>query len=470
MIEFRISSLAVCELMKIKPGVNVFMNLQRIFWPKRGWPRLVVFFVLSFFLLVLLFVWTSISAHSRFQTLLELAKKEGLPSTLEEFLGPDIPDDENAAISLDQAARTIETLRDKLKQTLASKPGEETNVQLLYSKIVEQLRKTREYDDLITKASNQTKYRSLVTIARPYVLNTKLDSVQRQREIARVESSYAESLLQEGKRDDAVRRLLRGHRLTRKWERHEPFMISSLIGVAVRGVYSARLNLVLRSGPIAQQLHEEIEKEFALTDDMASHMKLASYWEILSLVDIANSHGAYGNSWIAQPIIDNDKAFFIQHIRRWGDTFDRPYFEVRDELNHLDSDFRAMAGHPVQRLLHLNSASYMPAFINFRNAHERSHARSRCLRVINQLVKVGDWRRPISELDLPENARTDPFSGKHLIIRHDEKGTTVYSVGDDLRDDHGSIRSEDRALTGGYDVGWGPNRELQNPSKQVPNQ
>jgi hypothetical protein len=40
-------------------------------------------------------------------------------------------------------------------------------------------------------------------------------------------------------------------------------------------------------------------------------------------------------------------------------------------------------------------------------------------------------------LGLPKDVKTDPFSGKPLMLRRSERGWTIYSVGENLKDDAG---------------------------------
>jgi hypothetical protein len=55
----------------------------------------------------------------------------------------------------------------------------------------------------------------------------------------------------------------------------------------------------------------------------------------------------------------------------------------------------------------------------------------------------------LDDLDLPGDAKTDPFTDEPLIVKRLAEGWLIYSVGDDLKDDGGD-------LIGSDDVGVGP--------------
>ncbi|MHB1033971.1 MAG: hypothetical protein ACYC0Y_04930 [Pirellulales bacterium] len=82
-------------------------------------------------------------------------------------------------------------------------------------------------------------------------------------------------------------------------------------------------------------------------------------------------------------------------------------------------------------------------------------AQMRALRVLNALqthVPPGSKEIPkLSELGLPAEAITDPFTGKPLHVKKTPRGWLVYSVAQNLRDDGGKL---DDSVDG--DVGVGP--------------
>ncbi|HEX6963092.1 MAG TPA: hypothetical protein VF175_14580, partial [Lacipirellula sp.] len=87
------------------------------------------------------------------------------------------------------------------------------------------------------------------------------------------------------------------------------------------------------------------------------------------------------------------------------------------------------------------------------SAANRRLAVSRSLRVFNALQQTTAEQPKempsLSKLDLPSDAKVDPFSGDPLIIKQQGDDWAVYSVGKDGKDDGGDIH-------GGKDYGVGP--------------
>jgi hypothetical protein len=88
-----------------------------------------------------------------------------------------------------------------------------------------------------------------------------------------------------------------------------------------------------------------------------------------------------------------------------------------------------------------------------REAVNRTRAKGRALRVLNALqarVPPESKEAPkLSDLALPPEAITDPYSGKPLRVKRLPSGWVVYAVGRDLKDDGGKVDQ----IT---DVGFGP--------------
>jgi hypothetical protein len=78
----------------------------------------------------------------------------------------------------------------------------------------------------------------------------------------------------------------------------------------------------------------------------------------------------------------------------------------------------------------------------------------RALRILNALQTFeeaqGREASGLANLGLPADATVDPYSGQPLLLRHTDDGWIVYSVGQNKRDDGGTL-NEQR-----LDVGIGP--------------
>ena len=82
-------------------------------------------------------------------------------------------------------------------------------------------------------------------------------------------------------------------------------------------------------------------------------------------------------------------------------------------------------------------------------------ARLRVLNALQTHVAPGSDKIPrLSELGLPVETTTDPYTGEPLHVKKTPEGWLVYSVGPNIRDDGGKMGGDDSPFTG--DIGVGP--------------
>ncbi len=114
----------------------------------------------------------------------------------------------------------------------------------------------------------------------------------------------------------------------------------------------------------------------------------------------------------------------------------RPRHAVVDELNGL-----------TDREVGPLTALVLPAFLGARNAHDRTLARVRCVRLLNALQRKSPEGIPdkpaLSELPGTEESRQDPFTGNPLMVRVTDEAVVVYSVGLNGTDDGGSLDDQE---------------------------
>jgi hypothetical protein len=88
--------------------------------------------------------------------------------------------------------------------------------------------------------------------------------------------------------------------------------------------------------------------------------------------------------------------------------------------------------------------SLLPGLHAWFHAHARGLAVSRSLRVYNALrqfaEKNGRDANGLEELDLPQAATIDPYSGEPLKLKHTDEGWVVYSVMENGLDDGGDFK------------------------------
>ena len=162
---------------------------------------------------------------------------------------------------------------------------------------------------------------------------------------------------------------------------------------------------------------------------------------------IRSDRSRSGNSWLGEAYWAREKLAYLDAIEQRLNDADRP-FHV---LSANEKQSNAAAGVFANLLA--------PTLDATRLAMERSRALTRVLRVLNALQ-----RRPepdkmpaadLSDLGLPKDAVTDPFTGKPLLVKKLPEGWLIYSVDDNLQDDGGKIDSDDPSERK-IDIGLGP--------------
>jgi hypothetical protein len=142
------------------------------------------------------------------------------------------------------------------------------------------------------------------------------------------------------------------------------------------------------------------------------------------------------------------KRFFIGPFDYYEEILpvvDRPWPEIQQEL----APGGALAdptGHGVMADL------LAPALKAGLETAHRDTALVRTLRVFNSLqqfaLKNGREASGLDELDLPNEATVDPFSGKPLVVKRTDDGWLVYSVGKNGKDDGGDFEKRKDAGVG----------------------
>jgi len=391
------------------------------------------------------FVWTT---DIRLERQLEEIRKAGDPLSLAELARPPIPPEKNAATFLrraeaDTAAIEKKTmnLREAWGGWYGLPPEEQKAVEAVFAahpKVI----------PLLAQAAACPDYDAQLDYTLPpQEFNAQLlDVLINFRSVARVLHSQAKLLMAEGKPDEAVRTALMIFRLSRHFE-HSPTLSSYLSALAVRGAAIGCANLVLQSAPVSKEVRDTLDAELALQEHRGGHVWALKSDRAMAL-DFFRAQPRR-NFWLYSRGIWN---------QRESDYLDM--FQTILTMAHTISSYRQVR-HAIDtipwkawRTSDIPNASFGALVSNYVPI-TRTWAMVRCLRVLNALqtrVPTGSDEVPkLSELGLPAETVTDPFTDEPLHVKNTPQGWLVYSVGMNLQDDGGKL---DEPETG--DVGVGP--------------
>jgi hypothetical protein len=251
-------------------------------------------------------------------------------------------------------------------------------------------------------------------------------------------------LVAKGNNDEAVRSALMIFRLARRYDRN-PTLVGHLGTITAQGYAIKSASLALETGVVSEKVHEALEAECALCESMDGYV-----WALKSeralVLDLLRTSRARNVS----EFLDETQTF-LSLARN-----PVPYREAVQIIGKMPKrawyDTSAFAGTDVD----YPKATYQAVI--------RVRATIRSLRVLSALqrhVPPGSDKTPkLTELGLPAEAITDPYTGEPLHVKKTPQGWLVYSVGPNGEDDGGKL---DNPNTG--DVGVGPPQATAKPDE-----
>jgi hypothetical protein len=257
---------------------------------------------------------------------------------------------------------------------------------------------------------------------------------------ARLLRYHALLALLDGDRETAFRDGLAVLRLARHLDK-EPFHFSLIVTNGHRGLGADTLWRSMAAGPITAPLHAELEAELALHDEMAGYTRMLQSERVAGIHQFEKYEGL-GYLWFWMNA-EADYIHLMGELIRCGPA---PAYQIVDELAALEAE--------ADKARSFSRRSF-PDVRRIRVDLDLSRARLRCLRVANafQSVSLDEdvGETSLDALDIPADAKLNPFTGQPLEILENEEGLRIYSVGPETKDD-GSKFAE------GVDCGIGPFR------------
>jgi hypothetical protein len=383
---------------------------------------------------------------SRLEERLKAVRDAGDPVTLKDLARTDnLPPEKNAATYLRRARADLTALRKEtylIDDRLAEGDGKisEADRKALrkafdaYPKLFPLLEQAAECPDY----DGDLDYTAGVEAFLPVFL----EQVQKHREAANALRLRARLLIAEGKCEEAMQDALTTVRLARHVER-EPLMISYLVVCALRALGMHTANEALRAGPVSAKARAALDAELARADDAAAYVRALKTERVYGTEMYRTT--LCGN-WFTRAYLNDDQCYHLDLLARHIALAPKTY----KECVPLFDEFRDEA----KSWRHRVSSLISPAIAKVFEAHTRTRALVRCLRVFNALqqkVAPDDKTAPkLADLGLPAAATTDPYNGEPLHVRWVKGGWVVYAVGRDLTDNGGQVKD---SLT---DVGYGP--------------
>lgn len=256
----------------------------------------------------------------------------------------------------------------------------------------------------------------------------------------------------------------------------EPFLISHLTRAVIGGMAANAVRHVLAqdepSEEVLEQLQDEIldamrlplwlegvRGERAMMDELIRRVRDAEI-PISSLDGTPHSDKPIPavSPW-GKLAFDHQRALGLEWMNRLVENARRPPFERAPARKALDAEIARVRARWFAPIVASMPLALMPGALTAEVGITRSQAELGATAILlaaeRQRRRTGEWPASIEAMD-PEILPTppvDPFSGQPYRIERRDGEFSVYSVGPNLKDDHGEFDKETWRLGGPDDVG-----------------
>ncbi len=379
-------------------------------------------------------------AGSRLEQRLAAIREAEDPLTVADLAPEPVPSDENAATYLRRARANLRSFESELEDVYVQERFRKGDLSEDDTATIRSLLEA--YPDVIpliqrAAASGRLAADLDYTLDSTAFMEQIMSDVQDFRAAPRVVWANSLVLVADGQYDLAMERCIELFRLTRLYD-EQPTTICYLVSLACRGIAVVMASNVLNRGTISAEMREKLRQELEQHDAMDGFV-----WSV-------KSERAFGNT-VCREWYD-----------QWSWTPISPYYQKQNHAGYLDRlDHELSLGSASyhqeigQRLtaseikqLGWQAVSISSALTASRDAMNRTRAMIRCLSVQNGLhahieSQGSSDALVLEDAGLPTEVTTDPFTGKPLLVKRTKAGWAIYSVGQNLTDDGGSLEQRE---------------------------
>jgi hypothetical protein len=399
-----------------------------------------------------IFVWTT---DTRLERQLAAIRAAGDPLCMSDLARPPIPPEKNANTYLLRADKDVDAIEKKLWSKIENNEYYGSPYIPMPPQIQKAVKAALDAHPnvipLVNHAAACPDYDPQLdfSISDPGVfIANMLPKVQMLRSFVRVLQCRVWLLLAEKKYDEAMQTSLMIFRMGHYCERCTMF-VGYLVAITVRGIATDSANSVLQIGPVSKEIRNALDAELATQERMEGYV-WALKCDRASALDSFRNTIPLRNFWfISRGFWNRQESACLDIYQSYiSMKLDSAFFRERDRI--IGNEYSQIPK------LSVYAQFLVPAIRTFHHAVTKTQARIRCLRVLNAIQthtpKGKDDIPKLSELGLPVETTTDPFTGEPLKVKKTSRGWLIYSVGSDYKDDGGKI---DNSSPDG-DVGIGP--------------
>jgi hypothetical protein len=374
----------------------------------------------------------------------------GEPTTFAELAPKPIPSEQDAAVHLQRLAPRLKAFEKEYVEFFDRTPlgksfseREEQGKPPTSEQIVairEILSRYPELPQAIDEASRREGYASQIdyTVADSHVIEEVMSTASGRRTPARFLRWKIRVLLDDGKRDEALRMGLVILRLARHYD-GEPALVNGLVACGVRYAAVDSLNLVLCSEPLSPEVRQQLDQELALHDDPAWIQHVMKTERVINL---SASRSQFSEAWWLPWYERGLEIDMIDFHQRLLPAISQPWYKARNGIRNINTGAFSYSTPVSGASLALLEPAIESAGVSF----NLNTAMLRCLRIRNSLTAYaqdnGHEAEGFDDVDLAAAAILDPFSGKPLRLKWTDEGWVVYTVFMNGTDDGGDFKDQ----------------------------
>jgi len=377
-------------------------------------------------------------------------KTKGEPLTMADLAGPPIPDKDNGAVVYEKIFKLLKSPNLKKDVEAIEFFDIETKDPTKWSAIEPSLQKMQPIKKMIKEATSRPKCRFKINWQEGYFVELPYPSQTRQ--LARILRVDAVANARLYKMNEAVNSIKLGFLLENAWK-EVPTLISHLVRTAILSIDIQALQDVMRIGTINEVQLKQLFDSLGKIDLKVGLKKAMLGERVLGLWGFQHTDQLFGsvlNSKQAKQcekiysqgqLLKIDEAAYVSIMRQSIDKADLTFREAKSKgkvteipryailTSIMLSDYESTILHRDITMAKLTLARVSLALQTYKS---KFHSYPDSLNKLN--AKLG-WKFP-----------EDPFSGKDLRYRREGQDYLLYSVGADMKDDHGLVNCRD-----GYD-------------------
>jgi len=420
---------------------------------------------------------------------IQKVKDAGEPTSIEELVPPDIPDERNGAQVYEEAFSILKELRDKHKEEWKYLPYEG---EVKWKDVPESERKKVrnllladpdfvKFYKVIEKASGmecrfikREEYRKGAALPLPHLASL--------RSCARMLAARAFILTETGRIDSGLRDCLTGLKISASLSR-EPILISGLVRIAVDTLILGQLKETLKKGePGSRICRTLIEKTGKEMDNDMLYRALLGERVIFGMREFPRLMREVEENKNIEPIkelleyggkdkekktesflkvedgvrfLEDNELLYLRALADWIALSRKPYWEARDRLPEMEENLKKFPDEEAC-LVKLLIPAFSRIFIQEARADAQLGNAEIALACHLYRTKYKVFPDSLEKLtpQFLKKLSLDPFTGKDYIYRKKDNGFVVYSVGDNLKDDGGVPQSGEKGKQADFDIVW----------------